>query len=472
MNNYDAIVIGSGPAGQKAAIASAKLGKKAVLIEGWDIGGSSLHTATIPSKTLRESILELTNYQNRGFYTAQNPNSSRGNISMTDLHHRINWVKSHLKATITHQLKKNGIEILNGHGRFIDANTVEVSMRDGEKRILKGDKIFLSTGSAPRKPKHIPFDGSKVLTSTDFLSMDTIPKSMIIVGAGIIGCEYASMMCVLGVKVTLIDRHASLLPFLDKEIGLHLQVALEEHNLTFLCQKEFKEIKTTDKGVEITLSDGEVIKAERALIASGREANVKHLDIEKAGIKVDKKGYISVSKNFQTAQENIYAVGDVVGGPCLASTAYLQGMLAANCAFSNNVCKTMNEFPVGIYTIPEISFVGETEESLREKQVPYEVGRAYFYEISRCIITGNKTGMCKLLFCRKNFTLLGAHIIGRGATEVIHIAQLAISLNAKIYYFVDHVFNFPTYAEMYALAARNGINKILLQEKKNEENIV
>ncbi|MCH9620885.1 MAG: putative soluble pyridine nucleotide transhydrogenase [Chlamydiia bacterium] len=470
MNNYDAIVIGSGPAGQKAAIASAKLGKKVALLEAWDIGGSSLHTATIPSKTLRESILELTNYRSKGFNTNNIPTLDRNEISITDLNHRINWVKSHLKATIKHQLKKNGIDLFIGHGRFLDTESIEVRLRDGDKRILKGNKIFLATGSTPRKPSDIPFDGKRVLTSTDFLSMDEIPKSMIVIGAGIIGCEYASMMCVLGVKVTLIDRHPNLLAFLDKEIALHLQVALEENNLTFLCEKEFESIKILGKQVEITMSDKTSITADKVLIASGREANVKNLEIQKANINLNKKGYIDVSKNFQTSQENIYAIGDVIGGPCLASTAYIQGAFAANCAFSNNACKTMNIYPFGIYTIPEISYIGETEESLKAKNIPYEVGRAYFYEISRCIITGNKTGLCKLLFCRKNFTLLGAHIIGRGATEVIHIAQLAISLNAKIHYFVDHVFNFPTYAEMYALAARNGINKVLLQ--KNEENIV
>ena len=473
MNSYDAIIIGSGPGGQKAAIASSKMGKKVALIESWDLGGSSLHTATIPSKTLREAILEMTNYQNRGFYTNQNPVLQRGEISITDLNHRIDWVKNHLKATLTYDLKKNNIDLFIGHARFLDPHQIEVSLRDGDRKVLKGEKIFLATGSSPRKPTNIHYEDDRVLTSTDFLSMNRIPKTLIIIGAGIIGCEYASMMCVLGVKVILIDKRKSILSFLDKEIALHLQVALEENNLIFMPEKEYKTLKVENNEVIVTLSDDSTITADKVLIAAGREANVRNLDIEKAGITLNKKGYIDVSKGFQTSQDHIYAVGDVIGGVSLASTAYIQGVFAANCAFSNKDCKQMNIYPYGIYTIPEISYIGETEETLKAKDIPYEVGRAYFYEISRCVITGNKTGLCKLLFDRKNFTLLGAHIIGRGAAEVIHIAQLAISLNAKIHYFVDHVFNFPTYAEMYAIAARNGINKIVSEEnKKNEEQIV
>lgn len=472
MDTYDAIIIGSGPGGQKAAIASAKLGKTVALIESWDLGGSSLHTATVPSKTLREAILELTGYKNRNFYQDKTTALNKGSISIKDLNHRIEWVKSHLKATLKHDLKKNGVKIYTGHAKFLSPHEIQISLRDGDTITLKADKIFLATGSKPRTPEKVPFDGKRVLNSTDFLSMDRIPKSLVVIGAGIIGCEYASMMCILGVKVTLVDKRKHLLPFLDSEVALHLQVALEENNLTFIGEKECDDICTKGEKVIITLSDGSKIPAEKVLVAAGREANVKNLDIDKAHITLNKRGYIDVSPNFQTKRENIYAVGDVIGGPCLASTAYIQGVFAVNCAFSNNVCKQMNIYPYGIYTIPEISYIGETEESLKEKGIPYEVGRAYFYEISRCIITGNKTGLCKLIFDRKNFRLLGAHIIGRGATEVIHIAQLAISLNAKIHYFVDHVFNFPTYAEMYAIAARNGINKVKQEEEKNEEKII
>jgi len=473
MTNYDAIIIGSGPAGQKAAIASAKMGKKVVIIESWDIGGSSLHTATIPSKTLREAILELTNYQNKGFYTKDHSDLPRKEISITDLNHRINWVKDHLKTTLLESLSKNHIDIFLGHATFKDPHHIEVSLHDGTKKMLKGEKIFLATGSSPKKPSDIKFDGVKILTTTDFLSIHKIPKSLIVLGAGVSGCEYASMMCVLGVKVTLVDKKKRLLSFLDKEIGALLQIALEETNLEFIREKEYSAIKAEDNCVNVTFSDGTKISAEMVLVTAGRSANISNLSIEKAHLSLNKNGYIEVSKSFQTTTPNIYAIGDIIGGPTLASTGYIQGVYAANCAFSNNSCKSMSLYPYGIYTIPEISYIGETEESLQEKNIPYEVGRAYFYEISRCVITGNKTGLCKLLFDRKNFTLLGAHIIGRGATEVIHIAQLAISLNAKIQYFVDHVFNFPTYAEMYAIAARNGINKVLQKEKElNEENKV
>ncbi len=466
MEKYDAVIIGSGPAGQKAAIASRKMGKKVALVEGWDIGGSSLHTGTIPSKTLREAILELTNYQQKNFYTQKDSILPAAKISMSDLSYRITWVKEHLRATLIKQLKKNGIEFYLGHARFMDSHTIEIQSRSGDKTLIFGEKIFIATGSIPRKPSKIPFDSKKILTSTDFLSMESIPKSLIVIGAGVIGCEYASMMSVLGVQVTLVDKNKRILAFLDQELGSHLQISLEENNLKFIREKEYSSIEVVEENVVVTFTDGSSISAEKVLIAAGREANVKNLDIEKAGLKINAKGYLDVSGNFRTEIEHIYAIGDVIGGPSLSSTSYIQGSYAAQCAFSNDTCKQMPLFPYGIYTIPEISYIGETEESLKEKEIPYEVGRAYFYEISKCIITGTQTGLCKLLFHRKNFNLLGAHIIGTGAVEVIHIAQLAISLNAKIHYFVDHVFNFPTYAEMYGIAARNGINKVLLRDKE------
>lgn len=466
MEYYDAIVIGSGPAGQKAAIASSKMGKKVAMVEGWDLGGSSLHTGTIPSKTLREAILDLTNFQQKSFYAKKDSILEQTEISITDLAHRVSWVKSHLISILKKQLDKNNIKTYLGHAKFKDSTTIEVSLRDGEKIILNGNKIFLATGSAPRKPTSCYFDGKTILTSTDFLSLDTIPKSLIVIGAGVIGCEYASMMSILGVKVTLVDKRKRLLSFLDQEIGTHLQIALEENNLEFIREEEYTSIDIVENMAFVTFANGNKISAEKVLVAAGREANIKNLDIEKAGISLNSKGYIDVNPNFQTQVENIYAIGDVIGGPSLSSTSYMQGAFAANCAFSTSDCKLMNIYPYGIWTIPEISYIGETEESLKKKNISYEVGRAYFYEISRCVITGNKTGLCKLLFDRKNFTLLGAHIIGRGAAEIIHIAQLAISLNAKIHYFVDHVFNFPTYAEMYAIAARNGINKVIQQEKE------
>ncbi|MCH9811805.1 Si-specific NAD(P)(+) transhydrogenase [bacterium] len=473
MENYDAIIIGSGPAGQKAAIASRKLGKRVAIIEGWDLGGSSLHTGTIPSKTLREAILDLTNFQQKSFYARKDALLDRKEISITDLSYRVALVKNHLKAHLYRELTKNDIDIFTGHASFVDKHTIEVKLYENESILLRGEKIFLATGSAPRKPEHITFDHKRVLTSTDLLLMDVIPKSLIVIGAGVIGCEYASMMAILGVKVTLIDKNKRLLAFLDHEIGSHLQVALEENQLEFIREKEYTSIDIKEEEVLVSFSDGSHISAEKVLVTAGREANVKKLDLYKAGLSVNKRGYIDVSEGFQTSTDNIYAVGDVIGGPCLSSTSYMQGVYAANCAFSKSACKAMDIYPFGIYTIPEISYIGETEETLKEKGIAYEVGRAYFYEISKCVITGNKTGLCKLLFDKKNLKLLGAHIIGHGAAEIIHIAQLAISLNATIHYFVDHVFNFPTYAEMYAVAARNGINKTLHKETQtNEENRV
>jgi NAD(P) transhydrogenase len=464
MEKYDAIIIGSGPAGQKAAIASSKMGKKVAIIDNWEIGGSSLHTGTIPSKTLREAILDLTNFQQKSFYANKDSILDNKNISISDLGHRVTWVKSHLQDILLTQLKKNNIAIYIGHAKFIDSHHIEVVLKNATAQKIYGDKIFIATGSCPRKPTNCMFDGKTVLTSTDFLSLDTIPRSLIVIGAGVIGSEYASMMAILGVKVTLVDKNKRILAFLDGEIASHLQIALEENNLEFIREKEYSSVEIRDNRAFVTFKNGDTISAEKVLIAAGRVANVKNLNIENANLSLNSNGYIDVTQNFQTKVENIYAIGDVIGGPCLSSTSYIQGVFAANCAFSSNNCKIMDKYPFAIWTIPEISYIGETEESLKEKKIPYEVGRAYFYEISRCVITGNKTGLCKLLFHRKNFTLLGAHIIGRGAAEVIHIAQLAISLNEGIHYFIDHVFNFPTYAEMYAIAARNGINKVIKKE--------
>lgn len=473
MNKYDAVIIGSGPGGQKAALASAKLGKRVALVENWELGGSSLHYGTIPSKTLREAILDLTNFKQRSFYAKNNPLLDKESISITDLSYRVGWVKDHLQKHLRKQLEKNHITIILGKAHFIDAHTMEIERKDGTTTKIWGDKYFIATGSKPRLPKGIIFDHKNILTSSDILHMDVIPKSLIVIGAGVIGCEYASMMSILGVRVTLVDKNKRMLSFLDKEICAHLQIAMEEHGLLFIREKEYVDIKQENGVSTVTFSDGSHASAEKVLVAAGRSANVETLHLDKTGVTLNHKGYIEASKSFQTAQENIYAVGDVIGGPSLSSTSYIQGVFAANCAFSNQSCKPMNIYPIGIYTIPEISNIGETEESLIEKKIPYEVGRAYFYEISKCTITGNKSGLCKLLFCPKKFTLLGAHIVGRGATEVIHIAQLAISLKSKIHYFVDHVFNFPTYAEMYAIAAQNGLNKVIQKGiQKNEENKV
>ncbi len=458
VEKIDFLVIGSGPAGQKGAIQASKCGRKVVVIEGWETGGSSLWTGTIPSKALREAILDLTNFSNKSFYADQ-MKSKMHEVSISDLNFRVNWVKSHLKETIGRQLKKNGIEVIPGVARFVDPHTVWVSEKEKITRKFSAKTILLATGSKPRHPKEIQFDGKRIFDSTTLLNMDTIPKSLIVIGAGVVGTEYASMFCLLGTKVTLIDRRPRMLSFLDREIGAHLQVALEESKLVFMGEKDYTKIISKGNRVEVQFQDGSSISAEAVLVASGREANVDGLEMQNGGLSLNAKGYLDVNEHYQTKMEHIFAAGDIIDGPCLSSVSYAQGRLAAlnGCGKEKNRFATL--YPYGIYTIPEISSIGKTEEELQAEGAEYEVGRAYFYEISRSVITGGESGLCKLIFNPKNFELLGAHIIGLGATESIHLAQVAISFNLKMDYFVEHVFNFPTFAEMYRIAALNGINK-------------
>ncbi len=459
LEEIDFLVIGSGPAGQKGAIQASKSGRKVTVIEGYETGGSSLWTGTIPSKALREAILDLTNFTQNSFYAEHHKLPKTHEISISDLNFRVNWVKAHLKETISKQLQKNGIEVVSGNGRFIDAHTVALSKNGKEVRRFFAKTILLATGSKPRCPKEIPFDGKKVFNSTTLLDMDNIPKSMIVIGAGVIGTEYASMFCVLGTKVTLVDKRTRILSHLDKEIGDHLQVCLERNHLIFMGGKDYQKILVNEKGVEVVFTDGTSISAETVLVAAGREANVDFLEINHAGLSLNQKGYLEVNEYYQTKIEHIFAAGDIIDGSCLSSTAYVQGRLAGLSACGEKSSHFKNLYPYGIYTIPEISSIGKTEEELKVLGIEYEVGRAYYYEISKCIITGAESGLCKIIFNPKTFELLGAHIIGLGATESIHLAQVAISFNLKMDYFVEHVFNFPTFAEMYRISALNGMNK-------------
>ncbi len=464
IEDIDFIVIGSGPSGQKGAIQVSKFKMKVVVVEAWEAGGSSLWTGTIPSKSLREAILDLTNFRTRSFYATPSSLPERAEISISDLNHRVNLVKEHLKETLLRQLAKNRIELVRGKARFTENKLVEVIDEKGVVfRTFRPKKVLLTPGSRPKTPSSVPIDEKRIFTSTGLLQMEHVPKSMIVIGAGVIGSEYASMFSILGTKVTMIDKRPRLLSFLDREIGSHLQIYLEENRLRFIGSMGYREITPKDNEVVVTLDDGNQISAETVLVAAGREANVKGLNIEAIGLETNQWGYLEVDEHYQTRVEGVYAAGDVIGGPCLSSTGLVQGRLAALNALGHKINRHTQIYPYGIYTIPEISCIGKTEEELKRDGISYEIGRAYYYEISRSVITGSETGLCKLIFDPKTLTLFGAHIIGRGATELIHIAQLAISFNAKIDYFVDEVFNFPTFAEMYRIAALNGMNKLNMQ---------
>ena len=326
---------------------------------------------------------------------------------------------------------------------------------------IKSEYFVIATGSKPRNPNNVPFDNKVILDSTRLLGLDYVPKTLIVLGGGIIGSEYASFFAALGTEVTIIDKKEHILPFIDGEIGILLQTALTDLGLKFLGHKEPDVIKRVNDRAYVKCKDGTELEADALLYALGRTANVDALHIENAGgLKVDAKGYIPVNALFQTVQPHIYAVGDVIGGASLASTSMEQGRLAARHAFGAQTHQFPSFYPIGIYTIPEISSCGYTEEELKDLGFRYEVGRAYYYEIARSHIVGSNTGMFKLLFHAETLEILGVHVIGRSATEVIHIGQLAKSFNAKIDYFIDQVFNYPTYAEGYRVAALNGFNKI------------
>ncbi len=455
----DYVVIGSGPAGQKAAVQAAKLGKSVLVVEKDPIpGGASLNSGTIPSKSLREAIIDLTGFYERSFY---GQNRMMREVSINDLNFRLHKVIDEQAKMLHRQFEKNKIRLLHGTARFEDRNHL-VILDEGNHASyrVRADFILIATGSKPRNPIHVPFDHERILDSTRLLAIDHLPKTLIVLGGGIIGSEYASFFAALGTEVTVLDKRDHLLPLLDHEIGLHLQKALNTIGLKVVGNKEADKIVRKGEEVEVRCKDGDVLRSEMVLYALGREANVDKLQVENIGIAVDKSGFIPVNALFQTVIPNIYAVGDVIGGPALASTSMEQGRLAARHAFGAQTHHFPTFYPIGIYTIPEISSCGYTEEQLKALGFRYEIGRAYYYEIARNQISGNDPGMFKILFHADTLEILGIHIIGRAATEVIHIGQVAMSFNARIDYFIDQIFNYPTYAEGYRIAALNGFNKV------------
>lgn len=457
--SVDVVVIGSGPAGQKAAIQAAKLGKKVVVIEKYaDPGGNCLYNGTIPSKSLREAIIDLTRFNERSFYGTE---IDLKEVTIGDLNKRLQRVIDEERSLITRQFKKNNIKFIEGEARFVDNHQLMVV--DLEFRVrytITTSFIIIATGSKPRNPQNVPFDNEIILDSTRLLGINTVPKSMIVLGGGIIGSEYASFFSALGTEVTIIDKKDHLLPMLDSEIGIHLQTALTDIGLQFYGRKEPKEIYRAGDKAYVRCNDGTELSADVLLYALGRTANVDSLQIQNAGIELNERGYVPVNALFQTRTPNIYAVGDVIGGPSLASTSMEQGRLAARHAFGASTHHFPTFYPIGIYTIPEISSCGYTEEELKGLGFHYEVGRAYHYELARSHIIGSNIGMFKILFHAETLELLGVHVIGRGATEIIHIGQVAATFHAKIDYFIDQVFNYPTFAEGYRVAALNGFNKI------------
>ncbi len=456
----DIAIIGAGPAGQKAAIQSVKLGYRTLIIDREEApGGSCLYSGTIPSKSLREAVVDYTRFYERGFLDNQEPSKD---ITIGDLNHRLDIVVHEERSMIERQFRRNNVRFIQeGKAHFKTPQVLLVSNDQGETLYrIKARNFIICVGSKPRNPPEIPFDGEVIVDSTTLLGIKKIPKTMVVLGGGVIGAEYASIFSALGTRVIIADKKDHILPFLDSEMGTELQTALTNLGMKFLRNKKPVKIQRVgDLGV-VTFDDGTTATGACVLYALGRMANVKSLEIENAGLVLNHQGYISVNNNFQTEQSHIYAVGDVIGGPCLASTSMEQGRLAARHACNAQADNFPKTYPFCVWTIPEISSVGYTEDQLKQLGYRYEVGRAHFYEVARSHITGSSIGLLKIVFHAETLEILGVHIIGRSAAELIHIGEIAINFHAKIDYFISEIFNYPSYSEAYRIAALNGLNKI------------
>ncbi len=462
--DYDLLVIGSGPAGQRAAIQAAKLSKRVAVTERRAVvGGVCINTGTIPSKTLREAVLNLTGYRERGFYGESY--TVKKNISMADLLYRTEHVITHEIDVIRHQLLRNGVELFNATAEFVDPHTVRLTFVDGSgERKVSAEQIVIAVGTTATRDPHIPFDGQTVFTSDDVLGLKALPKTLAVIGGGVIGCEYASIFAALGIRVTLVEKGERLLPFVDREIIEALDYHLRENRMTIWVRETVQGIELTNAAaqprVRIHLASGKQIVADKALYSIGRTGATASLNLAAAGLAPDERGRLNVSAGYQTPVPHIYAAGDIIGFPSLASTSMEQGRIAACHAFGVETTSAPSLFPYGIYTIPEMSYVGKNEEELTAENVPYEVGKASYREIARGQIIGDSIGMLKLIFHRETRQLLGTHIIGEGASELVHIGQAVLAFGGKLDYFLSAVFNYPTLAECYKTAAFDGLNRL------------
>ena len=465
MRHFDCVVIGSGPAGQKAAIQAAKLGKRVCVVEkASSLGGAAVNTGTIPSKALREAVLHLTGSSKRGLF-GENSRVKR-HITIDDLIHVSQRVIHHELQLVREYFDRNDIELIWGTATFETPNMMQVQ-RATDSEHITGDTFILAIGTKPAKPASIPFDDKTVFCSDGLLKIGVLPKSMIVVGGGVIGTEYACMMAALGVKVTLVEGRNEVLGFLDREIGEALMYTMRRAGITLRLGEKVARIERTEANgtfneplVSATLESGKTLRAQTLLYAVGRQGTTGLVALEKAGISADDRQRLHVNEHYQTAAPHIYAVGDVIGFPALASTAMEQARLAACHAYGAPTHSVPELFPYGVYAIPEVSMVGKTEAQLTEAGIPYEAGIAEYRELARGQLLGDEDGLLKLLIHYETHEILGVHAIGSGATELIHIGQAVMALKGKVDYFINNVFNWPTLAEAYKVAALNGLNKI------------
>ncbi|NUT46111.1 MAG: Si-specific NAD(P)(+) transhydrogenase [Saccharothrix sp.] len=463
--DYDLLVIGSGPGGQKAAIAGAKLGKRVAIVDRADmVGGVCVNTGTIPSKTLREAVMYLTGLSQRDLYGASY--QVKQDITISDLLARTQHVIGREVQVVRAQLHRNHVDLLTGTARFVDPHTVAVQGAGrGDHHQVTAERVVIATGTRPARPDQVDFDEVRVLDSDEVLALEEIPSSLVVVGAGVIGIEYASMFAALGTRVTVVEQRDRMLDFCDPEIVESLKFHLRDLAVTFRFGEKVVNVDVSETGTVTTLASGKRIPAAAVMYSAGRQGNTEALDLHLAGLEADHRGRLSVDGNYRTVVEHIYAVGDVIGFPALAATSMDQGRLAVYHAFGERARELTSVQPIGIYTIPEISYCGATEAELTSSSEPYEVGLARYRELARGSIVGDAYGMLKLLVSTVDRKLLGVHLFGTGATDLVHIGQAVMACGGTVDYLVDTVFNYPTLSEAYKVAALDATNKMRALER-------
>ncbi|MEL7109178.1 MAG: Si-specific NAD(P)(+) transhydrogenase [Pseudomonadota bacterium] len=465
-NTYDLVVIGSGPAGRRAAIQAAKLDKRVLVIEKFPrVGGVSVHSGTIPSKTLRETVLNLSGWRERGFYGRTY--KVKTDITVDDLKHRLSQTLNHEVDVLEHQFSRNNVTLVKGHARFAGEKQIEISKPDGSAVKIGFENVLISVGTKPYRPDNIPFDGDLILDSDEILNIERLPRSLTVIGAGVIGMEYATIFSALDISVTVIEPRAHILSFIDDELIAEFTHELRDRGVKMRLGCRAETVSRQGNHCFVDLSDGRRVKSEMVLYAAGRVGASDDLGLDAIGLSADSRGRLKVDPTtYETEVSGVYAAGDIIGFPSLASTSMEQGRIAVCHAFDLNDPPKPEHFPYGIYAVPEISTIGFSERELREKRIPYESGIARFRETSRGHIMGLQRGMLKMLFHLETQKILGVHIVGEGATELIHIGQAALVLDGTLSYFIDNVFNYPTLAEAYKIAALDAWNRISLHAPK------
>ena len=467
MTHYDLIVIGSGPAGEKGAAQAAYFGKRVAIVEqAQEVGGTGINTGTIPSKTLRETALYFSGLQQRGLYGVEHRVIS--DLTVNDFLYREHEVVRSLGTLVLQNIERHHIDLVHGRASFDDPHTVRVQR--GERQpdlLLNADVVLIATGSVPSRPRNISFDDPRLYDSDTILRMEQMPRSIAVVGAGVIGCEYTTIFAALGLEVTLIDGRDRLLGFLDDELSERLKQHMEALNVTVRLGDDVKQVQSRPDALYVTLRSGVTAAVDCVLFAAGRAGNTTGLGLEKVGIPANDRGLITVNDRYQTAIPHIYAAGDVIGFPALAATSMEQARVAMVHAFDLKYkARVAPLFPLAVYSIPEVAMVGETEESCRGKAIDYCVGRAYYRQNARGQIAGDLNGLVKLVFRREDKKLLGVHIIGGSASELVHIGLMVLQTGGTIDTFIDSVFNYPTVGEAYKYAAYDGLGHLAARERQ------